>query len=52
MIEKEIILEIILGNDATYLVKGAKNVFIQIDQGNSQEVCMYLISRRTWCPFR
>eukprot|EP00253_Pinus_taeda_P032333 PITA_32333 len=35
LIEKEAILEIILGDDATYPVKGVGNVTLQLDQGNS-----------------
>ena len=35
MIEKETNLEIILGDDATYFVKGVGNVTLQLNQGNT-----------------
>ena len=35
LIERETILEISLGEDATYSVKGVGNVTLQLDQGNS-----------------
>ena len=34
LIEKETILEIILGDDTTYPVKGVGNITLQLDQGN------------------
>ena len=55
LIEKETNLEIILGDNCTFPVKGAQNVTLQFNQGNTihcKKSYMYLISRRTWCPFR
>jgi len=51
MIENDTNLEIILGDNATYPVKGVGNVTLQLNQGNTihlQEVLYVLDLRRTW----
>ena len=55
LIEKETNLEIVLGDNAKYLVKSVRNVTLQLNQGNTihlQEVLYVNDLERTWCLFR
>eukprot|EP00253_Pinus_taeda_P024459 PITA_24459 len=56
MIEKETNLEIILGDNVTYLEKGVGNVTLQLNQGNMIHLLEVLyvpdLKKNSRCPFR